>query len=68
MVNESTGTNPKDEQEEFENVFEILRKQLLSASVNFSIWEQLFPTDKVVDIINRYIGFFSLQERLILMG
>jgi hypothetical protein len=59
MVNESTGTNPKDEQEEFENVFEILRKQLLSASVNFSIWEQLFPTDKVVDIINRYIGFFQ---------
>jgi hypothetical protein len=54
-----TETNLKDEQEEFENVFEILRKQLLNASVNFYIWEQLFPTEKVVDIINRYIGFFQ---------
>jgi len=59
MVNKSTETNLKDEQEEFENVFEILRKQLLNASVNFYIWEQLFPTEKVIDIINRYIGFFQ---------
>ena len=59
MVNKSMGTNLKDEQEEFEDVFEILRKQLLNASVNFYIWEQLFPTEKVIDIINRYIGFFQ---------
>lgn len=54
-----TETNPNDEQEEFENVFEILRKQLLDACTHFYIWEQLFPTEKVVNIINRYIGFFQ---------
>jgi len=59
MVNKSTETNLKDEQEEFEYVFEILLKQLLDASVHFYIWEQLWPTEKVVDIINRYIGFFQ---------
>jgi hypothetical protein len=53
-----TETKLKNEQEEFENVFEILRKQLLAASVNLYIWEQLFPTEKVVDIINQYKGFF----------
>jgi hypothetical protein len=59
MANKSTGPNLKDEQEEFENTFEIFRQQLLNASVNFYIWEQLFPTEKVVDIINQYIGFFQ---------
>lgn len=66
MVNKSTETNLKDEQEEFENVFEILRKQLFDASVHFYISEQLWPTEEVVDIINRYKGFSSLQELLIL--
>jgi hypothetical protein len=59
MVNKSTETNLKDEQEEFEYVFEILRKQLLAACTQFYIWEQLWPTEKVVDIINRYKGFFQ---------
>ena len=59
MVNKSTEINPKDEQEEFENVFGILRKQLLDACTHFYIWEQLFPSEKVIDIINRYIGFFQ---------
>lgn len=49
----------KNEQEEFENVFEILRKQLLGASIHSYIWEQLWPSEKVVDIINQYIGFFQ---------
>jgi AbiU2 len=48
----------KNQQEEFENVFEILRKQLLAASVDLYIWEQLWPSEKVVDIINQYKGFF----------
>jgi len=59
MVNKSTETNLKDEQKEFEYVLEILRKQLLSANTHFYIFEQLWPTEKVVDIINRYIGFFQ---------
>ena len=59
MVSKSTETNLKDEQGEFEYVFEILRQQLLDASTHFYIWEQLFPTEKVIDIINRYIGFFQ---------
>ena len=49
----------KNEQEEFENVFEILQKQLLAASVHYYIWEHLWPTEKVVDVINQYIGFFQ---------
>ena len=54
-----TETNLKDEQEEFEYVFEILRQQLLDASSHFYIFEQLWPTEKVVDIINRHKGFFQ---------
>ena len=52
------GTNLKIEWEEFENVFDILQKQLLDASVHFDIWEQLWPTEIVVDTINQYKGFF----------
>jgi hypothetical protein len=59
MVNKSIETNVSDEREEFESVFEILQKQLLNASTNFYIWEQLFPTEKVINILNRYIGFFQ---------
>ncbi|OGN97452.1 MAG: hypothetical protein A2Z77_05335 [Chloroflexi bacterium RBG_13_51_36] len=51
--------NTDDTLKEFENVFEILQKQLLAASVHFRIWEQLWPTEKVVDTINRYKGFFQ---------
>jgi len=51
-------TKLKNEQEEFENVLEILQKQLLDASVHFDIWERLWPTEQVVDIINQYKGFF----------
>jgi hypothetical protein len=59
MASKSTEANLQDEQEEFEYVFEILQKQLLAASVHFYIWEQLWPTEEVVDIINRYKGFFQ---------
>ena len=52
-------TKLKDEQEEFENGFEILQKQLLAANVHLYIWEQLYPTEKVVGTINQYIGFFQ---------
>jgi len=48
----------KNEQEEFENIFAILQRQLLAASVHFYIWEQLWPTEKVVGTINQYKGFF----------
>lgn len=66
MVNKSTGTSLKDEQEKFEDVFEILRKQLLAASAHLYIWEKLWPTEEVVGVIGRYKGFFSLQELLTL--
>ena len=53
-----TGTNLKIERDEFENAFDILQKQLLDASTHFDIWEQLWPTEKVVDTLNQYKGFF----------
>ena len=59
MVNESTETNLKDEQEEFEYVLEILRQQLRDASNHFYIFKQLWPTENVVGIIKRYKGFFQ---------
>ena len=43
---------------EFESLLEELRKQLLDACIHFEIWEQLWPTEQVVDVINRYKGFF----------
>jgi len=49
----------RNEKEEFEYVLEILRQQLLDANCHFYIWEQLWPTEKVVDMINRYKGFFQ---------
>jgi len=49
----------RNEKEEFEYVLEILRQQLLNASCHFDIWEQLWPTEKVVDVISRYKGFFQ---------
>jgi hypothetical protein len=51
-------TRTKKEQEEFENIFGILQRELLAASVHFYIWEQLWPTEKVVGTINQYKGFF----------
>ena len=57
MASESE-TRIKNEQEEFENIFAILQRQLLAASVQFYIWEQLRPTGKVVSTINQYKGFF----------
>ena len=44
---------------EFESLLEELRKQLLDASIHFDICVQLWPTKQVVDIINRYSGFFQ---------
>ena len=52
-------TKVKSEKEEFEYVLGILRQQLLDASCHFDIWEQLCPTEKVVDVISRYKGFFQ---------
>ena len=43
---------------EFEALLEELRKQLLDACISLDIWEQLFPTEQAVDVINRYRGFF----------
>ena len=50
----------QDEQEtaEFRSLLEELRRQLLDSCVHFEIWEQLWPTDQVVDVLNRYKGFF----------
>ncbi len=44
---------------EFKSLLEELRKQLLDACIHFEIWEQLWPTEQVVDVINRYKGFFQ---------
>jgi len=52
-------TKVKSEKEEFECVLEILRRQLLDASSYFYIFEQLWPTERVVDVINRHKGFFQ---------
>jgi hypothetical protein len=51
----------QNEQEivEFKSLLEELRKQLLDASMYFDIWEQIWPTAQVVDVINRYKGFFQ---------
>jgi hypothetical protein len=43
----------------FRFLLEELRKQLLTASVHFDIWVQLFPTAEVVGVINHYRGFFQ---------
>ena len=43
---------------EFKSLLEELRRQLLEASMHFEIWEGLWPTKQVVDVINRYKGFF----------
>jgi hypothetical protein len=48
----------EDQIKECSSLLEELRKQLLDASIYFEIWEQLWPTTQVVDIINRYRGFF----------
>lgn len=58
-VSKSTETDSEDEREEFAYILEVLRQQLLGASTHFYIFEQLWPTEKVVDIINRYKGFFQ---------
>jgi len=42
----------------FSYILEELRKQLLDASMHLEIWQELWPTTKVVDVINRYKGFF----------
>jgi len=46
------------EQGDFEYVFKILQQQLLHASVHFYIWQKLWPTEEVVEVINRHKGFF----------
>ena len=43
---------------EFESLLEELRKQLLDACIHFDIWEQLWPTEEAVGVINQYKGFF----------
>ncbi|MBN1862405.1 MAG: hypothetical protein JW790_02040 [Dehalococcoidales bacterium] len=43
---------------EFRSLLEELRKQLLDASIHFEIWEGFWHTTQVVDVINRYNGFF----------
>ena len=52
--------------EEFTSLLEELRKQLLEASIYFDIWEQTWPTPQVVDVINRYKGFFQPTRRAFL--
>ena len=49
----------KVQTKEFSSLLEKLRKQLLDASMYFDALEQIWPTAQVVDVINRYKGFFQ---------
>jgi hypothetical protein len=49
----------KIQTKEFRSLLEELRKQLLDASTYFDVLEQIWPTAQVVDVINRYKGFFQ---------
>ena len=51
-------TENQDQINELKSILEELRKQLLDASIHFEIWQDLWPTTEVVDVINRYKGFF----------
>jgi hypothetical protein len=44
--------------DEFNTLLSELRGQLLEASIHFEIWEGLWPTKDVIDVINRYKSFF----------
>ena len=44
---------------EFELRLEELRKQILEASIHFNIWQDLWPTEEKVEVINRFKGFFQ---------
>jgi len=51
---------------EFKSLLKELAKQLLDASIYFDIWEQLWPTEQVVGVINRYKGFFIPTRQAII--
>ena len=59
-------TEDKDQIIELKSVLEELRRPLLDASMHFEIWEGLWPTKQVVDVINRYKGFFMPTRKAIL--
>ena len=44
---------------EFQSLLDELENQLLDASMYLDIWEQIWPTEKVVKVINQYKGFFQ---------
>lgn len=51
-------TKVKNERKTFENVVENMRNKIHEASVHFFIWEKLYSSEDVVDIVERYKGFF----------
>lgn len=54
-----TLSTEKQQVKEFESLLDEVRKQLLDAQIHFDIWEQLWPTEENVHIINVYRGFFQ---------
>ena len=48
----------KNTLDEFKSLLNAVRLQLLDAQMHFDIWEELWPTQEKVDIINAYKGFF----------
>lgn len=42
---------------QFMSVLEEVRQQLLEAQIHFDIWQELLPTERVIEVINRYRGF-----------
>ncbi|MDO8637323.1 MAG: hypothetical protein Q7R34_14020, partial [Dehalococcoidia bacterium] len=49
----------KDYKTDFNVLLEDLRQNLLSAQVSLDIWKALFTSPEVVNILNRYKGFFT---------
>lgn len=43
---------------EFKLLLDEVRKQLLDGQIHFDIWEQLWPTEENVHVLNAFRGFF----------
>ena len=48
----------KEQTTEFKSLLTEVKKQLLDAQMHFDIWEQIWPTEQNVEVINSYKGFF----------
>jgi len=42
----------------FDELLQRVEHELLRAQEHFDNWEAIFPTQQVIDVLNRYVGFF----------